>query len=58
MRGEVKSNRYTPSPLVQGGVEMPIEVAIKWEDKRAMDILHKKVEEVSYPLRDTGRSFT
>ena len=29
-----------------------MEVAVKWEDRKAMDILHKKVEEMSYPLGD------
>ena len=31
-RGEVKSIRYKPSPLVQGGLEIPsIEVTMKWQ---------------------------
>ena len=54
MRGEVKSIRYKPSPLIQGGLVIPIEVTTKWEDKKAMDILHKKVE-VCYPLGDNDR---
>ena len=30
--GEVKSIRYKPSPLVQGGLEIPsIEVTMKWQ---------------------------
>ena len=36
------------------GLEIPIEVTVKWEDRRAMDILHKKVE-MSYPLGDNDR---
>ena len=45
---EVRSNliRYKPSPLIQGGLEIAIEVTVKWEDRNAMDVLHKKVEEV------------
>lgn len=38
--------KYKPSPLVQGGLEIPIEVTVKWDDKNAVDILRKKVEEV------------
>ena len=44
------SGKYKLSPLVQGGLEIPIVVTVKWEDKNVIDILHKKVEEVSYPL--------
>ena len=47
IRGEVKSIRYKPSPLFQGGLEIPSEVTVKWGDRKAMDILHKKGEEVS-----------
>ena len=45
-RGEVKSIRYKPS------LSSLIEVTVKWEDRKAIDILHKKVEEVDYPLRN------
>ena len=55
IRGEVISVRYKSSPLIQDGLEIPTEVTVKWEDKKAMDILHKKVEEVSYPLGDNDR---
>ena len=50
--GEVKSIGYKPSPLIQGGLEIPVEVTVKWENRKAIEILHKKVEEVSYPLGD------
>ena len=30
-------------------------MTVKWEDRKAMDILHNKVEEVSYPLGDNDR---
>jgi hypothetical protein len=39
--------------LVQGGLEIPVEVTIEWQDKRAMSILKRKAEEVSYPLGDS-----
>ena len=49
------SGKYKPSPLVQGGLEIPIVVTVKWEDKNVIDILRKKVEEVSYPLGEDDR---
>ena len=30
-------------------------MTVKWDDKNAIDILRKKVEEVSYPLREDDR---
>ena len=44
--------KYKPSPLVEGGLELPIAVTVKWDDKNAIDILCKKV---SYPLREDDR---
>ena len=38
--------------LVQGGLEIPIKVTVQWEDERAMEILRRKTEEVSYHLRE------
>ena len=32
-----------------------IAVTVKWDDKNAIDILRKKVEEVSYPLGEDDR---
>ena len=55
IKGEVIAIKYKPSPLVQGGLETPVEVAVKWDDKNAIDILRKKVEEVSYPLGEDDR---
>ena len=37
------------------GPEIPIEVTLKWDDKNAIDILRKKVEEVSYSLGEDDR---
>ena len=53
IRGEVKSVEYKPSPLVQRGLEIPIEVALKWEERRVMDMLQAKIGGVSYPLGDS-----
>ena len=36
-------------------LEIPIAVTVKWDDKNAIDILRKKVEEVSYPLEEDDR---
>ena len=41
--------------LVQGELEIPTAVTVKWNDKNAIDILRKKVEEVSYPLGEDDR---
>lgn len=54
IKGEVTTIKYKPSPLVQGGLELPIAVTVKW-DKNAIDILPKKVKEVRYPLREDDR---
>ena len=45
--------KYKRSPLVQGGLEIPVEETVQWEDERALEILKRKTEEVSYPLRET-----
>ena len=57
IKGEVTAIKCKPSPLVRGGLEIPIAVNDheKWDDKNAIDILHKKVEEVSYPLGEDDR---
>jgi len=52
IKGEVTGIKYKPSPLVEGGLELPIAVTVKWDDKNAIDILCKKV---SYPLREDDR---
>ena len=40
---------------LDSGLEIPIAVTVKWDDKNAKDILRKKVEEVSYPLGEDNR---
>ena len=49
--GEVKSIKYSLLALVQGDLEIPVEVNMHWEEKWALEILKTKTEEVSYPLR-------
>ena len=50
IRDEVKSVRQKPSPLIQGDLEIPIEITVEWEDERAMKILRDKVDEVGSPV--------
>ena len=40
-----------PSPLLQGGLEIPIEVKIIWSQvEKLLKLLKAKVEEVKYPM--------
>ena len=39
------------SPLVQGGLEIPIKVTITWAKVEKLSILAAKVEEIEYPRR-------
>ena len=55
IKGEATAIKYKPSSLVQDGLQIPIAVTVKWDDKNAIDILRKKVEEVSYPLGEDDR---
>ena len=52
VNAEVKSANYKPSPLVQGGLEIPIEVTVRWADERGLQILKEKVDSVRYPVGD------
>jgi len=45
---QVKSIKYRGCPPVQGGLEIPGEVTVHWEDERALEILKRKTGEVSY----------
>ena len=38
------------SPLVQGGLEIPIKVSVTWDEPKKLSILVAKVKEVKYPL--------
>ena len=38
------------SPLVQGGLEIPIKVSVTWDAAEKLSILAAKVKEVEYPL--------
>ena len=45
---QVKSIKYKRCPLVQGGLEIPVEVTVHREDEWALETLKRKTEEVSY----------
>ena len=45
----VKSVSPKRSPLKQGGLEIIITMKAKWQNSRAMDVLMRHVEKVSFP---------
>ena len=47
---EVHKEKPMVSPLVQGGLEIPIKVSLTWEELEKLSILAAKVKEVEYPL--------
>ena len=51
--GKVTSIKYKQTPLVQGGLEIPVEVTVDWDDERALEILKRRTEEVSYSPKKT-----
>ena len=38
------------SPLVQGGLEIPVKVSVTWDEPEKLSVLVAKVKEVEYPL--------
>ena len=47
--GKVISDKYKPSPLFKGELEMPIKVFVSWSDEKSMTILKEKVKSINYP---------
>ena len=49
---DVEVHKKTPmaSPLLQGGLEIPIKVAVTWNEPEKLSILVAKVQAVEYPL--------
>ena len=47
---EVHKERPMTSPLVQGGLEIPIKVSITWDEPEKLSVLVAKVKEVEHPL--------
>ena len=54
--GKVVNERYKPSPLFQGGLEIPIKVFVQWYNINGIKILQEKVERVGYP--PDGENYT
>ena len=52
VNAEVKSVKYKLPPLVQGGLEIPIEVTVRWADERGLQILKEKVDSVRSSVGD------
>ena len=53
---EVVKDRYKPSPLFQGGLEIPIKVFVQWYNINGIKIFQEKVEHVGYP--PDGENYT
>ena len=47
---DVHKEKPMASPLVQGGLEIPIKVSVAWNEPEILSILVAKVKEVEYPL--------
>ena len=53
---KVANERYKPSPLLQGGLEIPIKVFVQWYNINGIKILQEKVGRVEYP--PDGENYT
>ena len=49
--GKVKSARYRLSPLLQGGLEIPVFIKVEWSNENALKILAQQVNKVT-PLNN------
>ena len=47
MIGKVISEQFRPSPLLQGGLEIPVEIKVEWENETALHILKEKVSSLN-----------
>ena len=47
---KVISAQHRPSPLLQGGLEIPLEVTIRMDEERNIEIFRSRVREVKYRL--------
>ena len=45
--GKVISEQFRPTPLLQGGLEIPVEIKVEWENKTALHILKEKVSSLN-----------
>ena len=48
--GKVKSDRHRPSPLLQGGLEIPVTVTVEWKVANKLSILKENVASVGYSM--------
>ena len=46
----VISEKYQPSPLLQGGLEIPISVLVEWADVRCLQIFKENIDHVGYDM--------
>jgi len=49
---EVYRKKPIASPLLQGGLEIPIKVSVTWDCPENLEILIEKVKDVQYPIVD------
>ena len=47
---EVFKKKPIASPLLQGGLEIPIKVSVTWDNPENLSILKEKVQDVQYPI--------
>ena len=50
---EVFKKKPIASPLLQGGLEIPIRISVTWDSPENLSILIEKVKEVQYPIAGT-----
>ena len=50
---EVFKKKPIASPLLQGGLEIPIRISVTWDSPENLLILIEKVKEVQYPIAGT-----
>ena len=62
--GKVIWDKYKPSPLFHGGLDVPINVFVSWSNEKSMTILEEKVKSTNYPcnmdcvdVSDLGRAW-
>ena len=47
---EVFHSKYMASPLIQGGLEIPIKLTVKWDSSECMKILNEKSKRSGVPI--------
>ena len=50
IHGKVKSEMHRPSPLLQGGLEIPVTVTVEWENYLSLKILGDRITSVAYDM--------